>query len=71
MDKREAHWVSGWLVVSTVHGWDEVALEPDLFVEFILAVAESGGLFETIPLLRALAIAVGPPLSLRASFGLT
>lgn len=45
----DSHWMTLWLGVLIVHTWHEIALLHFL-VEFFLAVAESGGLLNVIPL---------------------
>lgn len=56
--------MGGWLAISVVHAWNEIALKFDLVVEFILAIAEAGSLLKTVPLLRSLTITMSPPFSL-------
>lgn len=60
---RESIRVRRWLGISVIDIRDKVTLQIDLLVEGIFAVHESGSLFNTVPLLRALTIAVRPPLS--------
>lgn len=56
--------MSAGLGIIMINAWNKVALELDLLVEFVLAVAETGSLFEAIPFLGALSVTVGPPLRL-------
>lgn len=56
----EAHCVLHWLGIATVEVWNTIAVF-HLLVELLIAVGEAGGLFGSVPFLRALAITVSPP----------
>ena len=57
----EAHRVGHRLAVGVVDVWDEVALDSHFLIELVLGVAEASCLFDAVPLLGALAVAMGPP----------
>jgi len=69
LNEGEAHWVSAWLGIFMINAWNKISLELYLLVELVLAVAEAGSFFKTVPFLSALTVSVGPPLGMRSSLG--